>query len=387
MKYFFAVGNHPSLSAAEILAFFAESTGKMAQNGIFLLETDDKINAQKAIKALGGTIKIGQVLFEAKNNEIPKACLDLALESAPNFSGKFHFGFSNYAKAPLDIKKLGMTIKTVLKENGHSCRWVMGREAVLSSVIVEQNYLLDKGLEIVFLRDIEGKLMVGQTLAVQPFKELSFRDYGRPTRDDESGMLPPKLAQIMINLSCNGQKGLILDPFCGSGTILSEALLMGYKSVVGTDLSPKAIADTKENLDWIKRKFNINDVKIDTKVISATEIDKYIKPQSIAAIVTEPYLGPQRGKHEVRKTITELEALYTQALKAFTKIIKPHSRVVMVWPVFSTMEQGRKKFLYMNPKYPDWKIVEEGNTQRKTWLYGREGQKVWREIVVLKLKK
>jgi tRNA G10 N-methylase Trm11 len=386
MKYFFALGNHPSLSVAEILAFFPENTGKMSQNGIFIMESQDKINAQKTIKALGGTIKIGEVLFGAKNNEIPKACLDLALESAPNFSGKFHFGFSNYANAPIDTRKLGMTIKTVLKENGHSCRWVMGKEQVLSSVIVEQNYLLDKGMEMVFLRDNEGRLMVGQTLAVQPFKELSFRDYGRPTRDDESGMLPPKLAQIMINLSQNGQKDLILDPFCGSGTILSEALLMGYKSVAGTDISPKAIADTQENVEWIKQKFNITDVEVDTKVISATDIDKYIKPKSIAAIVTEPYLGPQRGYHEVRKTIIELEQLYTKSLKAFTKIIKPHARVVMIWPVFFTTEQGKKKFIYINPQYPDWKIVEDGNTQRKTWLYGREGQKVWREIVVLRLK-
>jgi len=386
MKYFFALGNHPSLSGAEILAFFPENTGKMGQNGIFLLESEDKINAQKTIKVLGGTIKIGQILFDAKNNEIPKACLDLALESAPNFSGKFHFGFSNYANAPIDTKKLGMTIKTVLKENGRSCRWVMGKEQILSSVIVEQNYLLDKGMEIVFIRDNDGKLMIGQTLAVQPFKELSFRDYGRPTRDDKSGMLPPKLAQIMINLSRNGQKELILDPFCGSGTILSEALLMGYKSVAGTDISPKAIADTKENVEWIKQKFNITAVKVDTKVISATEIDKYIKPKSVAAIVTEPYLGPQRGPHEIRKTIAELEQLYTQSLKAFTKIIKPHSRVVMIWPVFVTFEQHKKKFIYINLQYPDWKVVEDGNTQRKTWLYGREGQKVWREVVVLKLK-
>ena len=161
---------------------------------------------------------------------------------------------------------------------------------------------------------------------------------------------------------------------------------MGYKSVAGTDISPKAIADTKENVEWIKQKFNITAVKVDTKVISATEIDKYIKPKSVAAIITEPYLGPQRGPHEIRKTIAELEQLYTQSLKAFTKIIKPHSRVVMIWPVFVTFEQHKKKFIYINPQYPDWKVVEDGNTQRKTWLYGREGQKVWREVVVLKLK-
>ena len=58
------------------------------------------------------------------------------------------------------------------------------------------------------------------------------------------------------------EKGLILDPFCGSGTVLQEALLMGFTQVAGTDLSPKAITDTKENIAWIKEKYNLNAQKL-----------------------------------------------------------------------------------------------------------------------------
>ncbi len=386
MKYFFALGNHPSLSKAEIMAVFPEGQGETGQNGIFLLEVQGKIDAKKTIKQLGGTIKIGEVIAPMKNHEIPQACLDFALEAAPNVNGKFHYGFSNYANAPIDTKKLGMTIKTALRDADYSCRWVMGKEKILSSVIVEQNYLLDKGMEIVFLRDEPGKLFLAQTLAVQPFKELSFRDYGRPGRDDLSGMLPPKLAQIMINLAQGEKTEPLLDPFCGSGTILSEAMLMGYQKLVGTDISAKAISDTKENLEWIKQNFSIKNVKTETKIISATEINKPYKPKTFSAIVTEPYLGPQRGQHEISKTVSELEKLYTQSLKALARIIKQNGKLVMIWPVFIGRERGQSKFFYLNPLYPDWKIVSSGNTNRQTWLYGREGQKVWREIVILQLK-
>ena len=60
------------------------------------------------------------------------------------------------------------------------------------------------------------KGFLGQTLVVQPFKVLSKRDFGRPARDDHSGMLPPKLAQIMINLARRNDDistKTILDPF------------------------------------------------------------------------------------------------------------------------------------------------------------------------------
>lgn len=70
------------------------------------------------------------------------------------------------------------------------------------------------------------------------------RDYGRPARDARVGMLPPKLAQIMLNLSVKDEKsGTVLDPFCGTGVLLQEAALAGF-DFIGSDIEPRMVEMT-----------------------------------------------------------------------------------------------------------------------------------------------
>lgn len=403
MKYFFILGNNPTLSTAEISAVFPGENISLLNN-ILIINSIKEIDAKKIIKTLGGTIKIGTINYELKiNNE--KDLLDkiTKLIDAKKIEGKFKFGFSNYGGRKLNLKKLGMELKNFLKGQRISCRWVTSREPVLSSVVVEQNKLAEKGLEVIILKDGEQTL-IGKTLAVQPFKELSFRDYGRPGRDDHSGMLPPKLAQIMINLTSIPQskekEAVILDPFCGSGTILTEAILMRYKNIIGSDLSKKAVADTTKNINWVKNKFQIPDFKFQIYEQTALGLAKLLKPGSVDAIVTEPYLGPQRGEIDFNKTKKELEELYSKSLLEFKKILKPTGRIVMVWPEFrSTMPTGRQACLpagrRITPNFSGFKIINPipenlifnksiQLTNRNTIIYGRPGQKVWREIVVLR---
>jgi tRNA G10 N-methylase Trm11 len=425
MKYFFILGNNPVLSIAEISAVFGENRSFSLFGGVLIMESNEEIDAQKIIKKLGGTIKIGIINGELENSNSEELLNKVvSLIDTEKISGKFKFGISCYGKNKFNIKPLGMEIKKCLKEKGASCRWVTSREPTLSSVVVEQNKLTDKGIEIVLInpptplskggtesllvkgvdktplqRGGEGGYLIGHTLAVQPFKELSFRDYGRPARDDRSGMLPPKLAQIMINLACTGTPRLkvgaflLLDPFCGSGTILTEAMLMGYKNLIGSDISAKAIEDTKKNIEWIIKNYQLpiqstRDYKLHN--CGATELSKFLKPNSIGAIITEPYLGPQRGKIDFKKITIELENLYSKSLAEFKKVLKPNGRIVMIFPVFQTsrgsqtLSPNLNSFKIINPipeNLRDNKCIKL--TNRNTIIYGRVGQKVWREIVIL----
>jgi len=392
MKYFFVLGNNKTLSVSEIISVFSEAnTGDLLGGGVFVFEVKNEIDAQSLIKKIGGTIKIGLIvkeIHELKQGSIINEVKKIA--NINNFEGKFKYGISNYGKTKVNTKQLAMELKKHLRENNVSCRWVTSKENTLSSVVVEQNSLTDKGLEIVLLKH-QNKVLVGKTLAVQPFKDLSKRDYGRPARDDESGMLPPKLAQIMINLSQCSNDSVLLDPFCGSGTILTEAMLMGYKKLVGTDVSKKAITDTKKNIGWISQNIECDTPNIQLNVISATDLSKHIKLSSVDAIVTEPFLGPQRGYLDLNKIKKELEKLYSDAIKEFKKVLKPDGKIVMLWPVFKIGKNGQN----ISPSINGLKIINSISsellnkqnielTKRNTIIYGREGQRVWREVVVLK---
>jgi tRNA G10 N-methylase Trm11 len=402
MKYFFILGSNPTLSAAELSAFFGadgDAMGAMAlKSGVLIFSAKKRIEAAAVIDKLGGTIKIGEIMdsipFARPEDALPKIIPALTASG-----GKYKFGISRYGRQRADIKKLAMAIKDHLRARGVNSRWVTSRDAALSSVVVTQNKLLEQGMEIVLIAD-GGKFLLGRTLAVQPFKELSARDYGRPARDDASGMLPPKLAMIMINLARVKPDGVILDPFCGSGTILTEAMLMGYKNLIGADISEKAAEDTKKNIAWIKEKLRVSSVECRVTSADAAHLSQNVRPQSVDAIITEPYLGPQRGGFDAGRTVAELEKLYADALQEFKKILKPGGRVVMIWPVFMNHEARNTKhetgeMIAVNQDLHGFKIVNPVPeklaadpaiklTDRKTIIYGRPGQRVWREIVVMK---
>jgi len=297
-----------------------------------------------------------------------------------------HFGFSlydlgsekNIYKFKQKLKLAAMEIKRKLREDkGLNSRWVVSKEQELSSVIVKKNQLLKYGSEIcLFLKN--DKIIVGQTLAVQLFEQFGKRDFNRPGRDDVSGMIPPKLAKIMINLAQADQNSLILDPFCGSGTILQEALLMDYKNLIGTDVSEKAIDDTKKNLDWLYNKFEIENFNVKVELVDVKNLSKQLAKESIDYIITEPYLGPplkgDESKSQLEKNIGLLEDLYLKAFKQFSKILKYKGKIIIVIPEFKFKNEILQINLY---NINGFKIIN-----KKRLEYYRPNQHLIRSIMI-----
>jgi len=391
MKYFFVLGTNTALSVSELAAALDLKKTSLLASDFLVWETDIEINPETLMQRLGGIIKIGVIKEEITgddNAKLLKTVCDLAkIKKYQSKGGKFNFGFSDYGKYQFNKKDLGLKLKKYFSDEKVSSRFVISHEKTLSSVVITQNKLIARGIEFVLIKD-ENKTLIGETLAVQPFKDLSRRDYGRPARDDQSGMLPPKLAQIMINLAqVRDMEALVIDPFCGSGTILSEALLMGYKHLFGSDISMKAIDDTYKNISWIKELYNVKDANVKILVKSVVDLSKFVKAESVEAVVCEPFLGPQRGLIDFKAVTSNLEELYSKAIQEFKTVLKDGGRVVMIWPLF----YGQKP---ISPKYDGFKIInmipESLRTNqyikkhnRETIVYGRPGQKVYREIVVL----
>lgn len=372
MEYVFILGRNTKLSIAEILAVLPEAKVVKKTSSFLILDTKE-FDPADTLKQLGGTIKIGSILSPGIDKEIIIDDLK-TLKS----DGKLKFGLSYYGSKQ---DKLGMEIKSELRKLSISCRLVTGKDKALSSVIVTKNNVND----YLILADdsIKGQSdkWLGKTLVVQDFQGYGFRDFGRPDRDMVSGSLPPKLAQIMINLSQTNKAGVLLDPFCGSGTVLQEALLLGFRSIIGTDKSAKAILDSKRNLDWLGSKFKLPIDNISVMELDVRDLIRKVK--AVNAIVTEPYLGPplkrEPQKLEILKIIKELEDLYVGAFEQFSKILLKESKVVIVFPTFKIDQE------VFNLQILD-RIEKLGFTQvnKESLVYGRPGQYLYRDIKIFK---
>ncbi len=319
MKYVFILGHNPRLSIAEVLAVLPKA--KVVKTGnSFLIVENEAVNAIDLMKQLGGTIKIGQVLADTVDKKIIVEKL-----KAVNASNKLKYGISYY-ECPKD--KLGMEVKGELKKADISCRLVVGKDKALSSVIVVKNHVHE------FL--VLGGNYLAQTLAIQDFESYGQRDFGRPARDLKSGSMPPKLAQIMINLAQVGKDQKIYDPFCGSGTLLQEALVMGYSEVAGSDKSEKAVSDTKANLEWLAKNLEVKVEDVAVVQLDVAQLAKHVS--GIDAIISEPYLGPalrgHESKAEIEKNIEGLNQLYLGAFEQFAKVLNLGGKVVLVFPSF-----------------------------------------------------
>lgn len=369
MIYLFELGRQPEISTAEIQAVFErlEIPIKTFKNKhkYITIETNDEIDVLKLINILGGTIKIGR---QIKNVSDPVKSISHFLHE--NTSGKIHFSV-NGTKA----KQTGLSIKKMLKTQGHSVRYI---EAKNTATILHNN-LVEKQGDFTL---VDNDIFV--TTALQDIEGFATRDYDRPGSDNKSGMLPPKLARIMVNLTgADPKKDTLLDPFCGSGTVLTEALSLGFQHIIGSDNSEKAISDSKTNIEWLNKTYNLKPKTYDLLEADATILADEIEHESIDAIASEPYMGrPLYGnesKEGLEQQAVELGDLFVDSFKNFHTILKKDGIAIFIIPKFKIGEYWITIDILHNIKKIGFEIVPF-DQDHWSLLYHRENQHVGREI-------
>jgi tRNA G10 N-methylase Trm11 len=427
MQYAFVLGRVYTLSLAELLAALPKLyTGEIkileVSFEVLIIETSTPLDVEKMQHALGGTIKILKILDFVKKRDGDSVNFALRNYFKPskiktdylkNQSGKIQFGVSIYLldkalneQAQGEPKRLGMFIKRAMQDSGSSIRLVLPEFTALSlaSVVVTKNLLLQKGAEICVIVGVD-RLYVGKTVAVQDFEDYGRRDYQRPVRDEKQGMLPPKVAQIMLNLAKVGSADVILDPFCGVATLVQEGVLLGFR-MLGTDINPKAIAASEKNLEWFRNRYKVSPGRYHVEVSDALAVNHVIETlgklgafKKVSAIVTEGYLGPMYAtypkKPEIEANFKQLETLYRAAFEEFSKFLDKGSRVVICLPAYKHSLLGYAPmpsldfatgFGYnlvdiippeVTKQFPFLKL-----TDRNTVIYDRKNQIIAREIVV-----
>lgn len=394
-EYIFILGREPEFSIAELVA--------VATRAKITLQFSTITNGYAVVQAelppsflaqLAGIVKVAEVIqyIPAQKDDL----INLARETLIQLGNiSWYFGFSWYGQKPNWFNEVGMLLKREARETGKRARLVISRDPTLSSVVVAKNKLLPPtGCEFVILSLEKGKIIVGRTIFVQAFAEWSERDYGRPEREARVGMLPPKLAHMMVNLAGSLPAGSLLDPFCGSGTVLQEAALLGYQDLWGFDLDAAGIVRTQVNLKWLKEKYPNLEFKLQAARAPIEQLSNQLKDKRFGAIVTEPYLGPPLNGREDEKKLhsihRELINFYNSVLKILNHFLVPGGRLVMVWPVL----QGRglklelplldvaTKCGFKIEKFLPSQVPESWFRPRGSLLYERPGQRVAREVFV-----
>ncbi|MFH0749812.1 MAG: hypothetical protein V1917_02755 [Candidatus Gottesmanbacteria bacterium] len=287
------------------------------------------------ITLLGGTIKIASLVTtvsELHSTELVKWLLHT------NEEKRITFGLSGYGVTISVIKNLVAEMKDLFVSSNISARFVLPREGnIVSSVAIEKEHVE----ELVLIRHGD-EYIVGKTTCVQPFESWSRRDYDRPYADPKAGMLPPKVSRMVVNiaLGADSRGKTLLDPFCGMGTILGEAMLRGV-NVLGSDLDEEVITKAKKNMSWLIQEY---DMKTNARlfVSDAANVAKELGIVRIDAVVTEPFMGTSRigeGKiskpDEIANIVKGLDKLYIGCLRQWALILKPRGIVVMAIPSFS----------------------------------------------------
>lgn len=373
MMHLFRLGHQPHISVAEIIAVLKERSVSfstiLSNNEYLLISSESDIGAESLMERLGGTVFIGEMVSEVEEGEDVEDALARYLDTHVK-NGKIDYSFRGG-----DAKNIALEAKKILKEYKRSARYIEPK----NTATIIHNGLIKSGTDITFYKNA-----LFATRAVQPIEAFSQRDYDKPGADSKSGMLPPKLARTLINLSGkHPEKAVLLDPFCGSGVLVMEGMSLGCKEVIGSDVSKQAIEDTKKNVEWAKNKFKISNLKFQILECDVKGIANKVEKETIDIIATEPFMGkPLRGREskvDLERQARELAHLYIEAFGQFKRILKPNGVIVFIIPRFKYKEEWIDVKCLEQIQKMGFR-VEPFSREQDSLLYWRKGQHVGREI-------
>lgn len=380
MQYLAVLGRQPKISLAELESQFSDVSivaGSKNLLATFNSETDPEM------ARLGGIIKLAQPI-----DDMPEKFLEL-FASSTGFSSKFVIGVSDYSAHASARAAQGeaLKLKRTMKKAGFSIRVLPNKNAALSSATVFHNQLGENPGHFEFIK-FGKKWYVG--LGVQNIKAYAKRDQARPARDAKNGMLPPKLAQILINLCGPLPRGArVLDPFCGTGVVLQEAILMGYKAY-GTDASERIVEFARKNLKWLIESSNTSSLE-ECSQLSVGDAQDFVWEQPIDAVAFEGYLGPPMSQPpaeiKMKTVMADVSSLYRNTLRNLSSQLKSGTPVVMAIPAWLRSDGHYQRLNLLDEiSNMGYNVIKYKNLSQEDLLYFRDGQVVAREIIVLRKK-
>jgi tRNA G10 N-methylase Trm11 len=409
MQSLIILGRQPSLGLAELISLYGEDKVEKIGSTAAVVDVDP---CNFRFDRLGGSTKFGKLLTTLNTtdwSEVEKFLVDASPDQSKSMpEGKMTLGLSVYGY-DMNFKAIltaGIKIKKAVQKTGRSVRIVPNKTNELSAAQIIHNKLTsDKAWDLLIIKGSKNTF-IAQTIKVQDIAGYTRRDQRRPFRDPRVGMLPPKLAQIIINLSVgkipdnelssvcseNNQEPLssdnhkftILDPFCGTGVVLQEASLMGY-SCVGSDIEDRMVDYSTKNLRWLKTEFKIEENQSQEIVGGDATTNKWPRFDAIAC---ESNLGKPLASlptpQELKSVIKQANEVIEGFLKNLSGQTKSGQRFCIAIPAWQ-ISQNSFQHLPVVDLIEDlgYNFVEFKNISSEQLIYFRPGQVVARQLLII----
>jgi len=332
------------------------------------------------VDSLGGTLAAGEIWVTGKESDI-----DGFIENkdiCPWTETKFDYSVLTFCPRPIaenaltDMKSSfkAQKIKAMHKPSVGLIEMqsgAFGGGAPTKLLARDKVYFVFQGKELSF----------GIIKAVFDTDSTEKRDMEKPVRR-ESLAISPRIARILINLAQVKEGQTVLDPFCGIGVILQEAVLQGINAV-GIDIDASAISGAEKNTKWLmetrKPSATIRTILGDSKSVKFGHAD---------GIAAEPSLGELLKhaipRHEALTMAKKFEDLMIGVLNNTKQGLSVGAKIVFTSPLIQTnkervgcdsarilSETGLKMYILKNGRGMDFPLVEI-----------RPGKVVSREIFV-----
>jgi len=178
----------------------------------------------------------------------------------------------------------------------------------------------------------KGGYGLGPTAWVPDVAPMRKRGVEKPAPHSEIS-LSPRLAQLLLNLSGLSPGQRLLDPFCGSGTIISEGALMSL-NCTGIDSNPIRVAQAKRNLAWVEKQSG-RTLAHDLRTGDARDFEGRFD-----GIVTEPILLPRfhstPSSQKAKRLVNKASRVYSESLYSMADAVRKGGRIVIVVPTLKT---------------------------------------------------
>ncbi len=252
----------------------------------------------------------------------------------PRLDDKSNVSLSGYGLAEDDYEELVRSLLDGLREAGlKKVRLLRPRgDELLSEQVISR-----QALDVVAFPYHSG-FGLGPTVWVPDSASMKQRGTMKPAPHPDIAM-SPRLARTLVNLADLRPGQTLLDPFCGSGTILIEARGKSLRCL-GLDSRSARVQQARENLRWSVG--GVSDRGYDIRKGDAREASRLLRGTRVDAIVTEPLLLPKldaRPRTQTAKAMVgEAAEVYNDALASMADSIGPDGRIVVVVPVVQTMD-------------------------------------------------